>query len=180
MSYFAGFDLSFAGAALVIIDDNNNIVLQKLVSTKHENQDEYDIERRMIQIRSELSQEFDKFKSHICAICIEGISYGSQGEGSAQQAALNYYIRIMLYEQGIKFKTPSPSSLKKFTCGDGKGQAKKELMLLKCFTKFGVEFESNDLCDAYCLARLAKADLHKPILPVRKEKKKKEKKNKDK
>jgi hypothetical protein len=51
-------------------------------------------------------------------------------------------------------------------------------MLLRCFTKFGEAFEDDNICDAYCLARLSKADLHKPILPIMRVKKKKEKKNK--
>lgn len=172
-SLFAGFDLSFAGSALVIIDHENNIVLQKLASTKHDNKDIYDIERRMLEIRCELWNAFKEFKNSISEICIEGISYGSQGEGSVQQAALNYFIRIMLYEENLKYKMIPPASLKKFVCGDGKGMAKKNLMLLKCFTKFGVEFEDDNICDAYSLARFAKADFHKPILPVRIEKKKK-------
>jgi Holliday junction resolvasome RuvABC endonuclease subunit len=49
----------------------------------------------------------------------------------------------------------SPSTLKTFVCGRGKGKAKKELMLMRCALKFKQEFEDNNICDAYCLARYA-------------------------
>jgi hypothetical protein len=32
-------------------------------------------------------------------------------------------------------------------------------MLLHCFKKWGEEFENNNLCDAYCLARMALEDM---------------------
>jgi hypothetical protein len=44
------------------------------------------------------------------------------------------------------------------TKGKKKG-SKKELMLLHCFKKWGQEFENNNLCDAYCLARMAMEDM---------------------
>lgn len=48
-----------------------------------------------------------------------------------------------------------PSSLKKFATG--KGNAPKDNVLLAVFKKWGVEFKSNDLADAYTAARIAYA-----------------------
>jgi crossover junction endodeoxyribonuclease RuvC len=45
----------------------------------------------------------------------------------------------------------APTALKKFITG--KGNAKKELMLMKIFKRYGLEFENNNLADAYALAR---------------------------
>jgi Holliday junction resolvasome RuvABC endonuclease subunit len=43
--------------------------------------------------------------------------------------------------------------IKKFITGTG--TAKKELMLLKVYKKFGEEFQDNNICDAFCLGKLA-------------------------
>jgi Holliday junction resolvasome RuvABC endonuclease subunit len=46
----------------------------------------------------------------------------------------------------------APGTLKKYVTGSG--AAKKNVMLLHAFKKFGTSFEEDDECDAYCLARL--------------------------
>ena len=54
----------------------------------------------------------------------------------------------------LKYQIVPPTKLKKFVCGTGR--AKKDLMLLNAYKKFKVSFESSDICDAYCLARMLK------------------------
>lgn len=48
-----------------------------------------------------------------------------------------------------------PTSLKKFATG--KGNVPKDNVMLAVFKKWGVEFKSNDLADAYTVARVAYA-----------------------
>jgi Holliday junction resolvasome RuvABC endonuclease subunit len=67
--------------------------------------------------------------------------------------ALHFMIRIMLKKREINYSIIAPGTLKKFVTGDGR--AKKDLMLLKVFKKWGVEFADDNLADAYSLARLA-------------------------
>ena len=70
--------------------------------------------------------------------------------------AVHYLIRIFLFQNNIKHKIIAPTELKKFVTG--KGQCKKDLILLNVFKKWGVEFDNSDLADAYGLARMALED----------------------
>ena len=70
--------------------------------------------------------------------------------------ALHFMVRIMLKKRGVDFKIIAPGTLKKFVTGDGR--AKKDLMLLKVYKKWGVEFDNDNLADAYGLARMALED----------------------
>jgi len=89
-------------------------------------------------------------------VYIEGPSFASSGQFVLQMGALHYYLRIFLLKNNTNFKVIAPGTLKKFVTGSGKG--KKELILLKTFKKWGVEFENNNLADAYGLARMALED----------------------
>ena len=55
--------------------------------------------------------------------------------------------------ENIKFKPIAPTTIKKFVTGNG--QCKKNLMLLQVYKKFGIEFDSDDECDAFSLAKFA-------------------------
>jgi Holliday junction resolvasome RuvABC endonuclease subunit len=103
----------------------------------------------------ELEENF-KFVPNIAglhSVCIEGPSYASNGAFVLQMGALHFMIRIMLKKREINYSIIAPGTLKKFVTGDGR--AKKDLMLLKVFKKWGVEFADDNLADAYSLARLA-------------------------
>ena len=64
--------------------------------------------------------------------------------------------RIFLCKKNINYKVITPGTLKKFVTG--KGQCKKDLILLKVYKKWGEEFDDNNLADAYSLARMAIED----------------------
>ncbi len=61
-----------------------------------------------------------------------------------------------MFKKNVNFKIIAPGTLKKFVTGDGR--AKKDLMLLKVYKKWGVEFSDDNLADAYGLARHALED----------------------
>ena len=144
---FVGMDPSYNGFAIVILDQDANIIDQKLFgSTKTK-----EAEDRLI----ELEQEYD-FIPHIAclhSVCVEAPAYSSRGQFILQMGALHYMIRIMFRRQNVKFKVIAPTTLKKFVTGTGR--AKKDLMLLKVYKKWGVEFSDDNLADAYGLARMA-------------------------
>ena len=145
--YFIGVDLSLTGSAAIIIDNQANIVKQELVSTKSDEQ----IENRFKIILDAL--DFCRKVVNLKMIYVEGLSYGSKGQAALELAGLHYLFRYSLCISSTPYKIIPPTELKKFLTG--KGNSKKELMLLHCYKKFGIEFDSNDLCDAYCLARYA-------------------------
>lgn len=144
---FVGMDPSYNGFAIVVLDKDANIIEQKLFGSNSDKE----IEDRLL----ELEQEFKFVPNIIClhSVCIEGPSYSSNGAFILQMGALHFMIRLLLKKRGVDYKIIAPGTLKKFVTGDGR--AKKDLMLLKVYKKWGVEFNDDNLADAYGLARLA-------------------------
>jgi len=149
---FVGLDPSYNGFAIMVLDKEGTIIEQKLLTSDTKKE----AEERIIEL-----EEGFKFVPNIAglhSVCIEGPSYSSNGAFQLQMGALHFYLRIFLFKKDVRYKIIAPGSLKKFVAGEGKGRAKKELMLLKTYKKWNVEFEDNNLCDAYGLARMALED----------------------
>jgi len=146
--YFIGLDLSMTGTGMIIIDNNLNIINQELISSSPSDGSN---EKRIIKLKNNIFSFLPEDLKMINKIGIEGISYGSKGRSIAEMSALNYFIRISCLENNLSYMEIPPTTLKKFITG--KGNSPKDLMLLKTYKKFGVEFDNNNLCDAYCLAR---------------------------
>lgn len=144
---FVGVDPSFNGFAIVVLDKNANIIEQKLIKSDSK----LLIEERILQ----LEKEFSFIPNIVClhSVFIEGPSFSSDGAFVLQMGALHYYLRIFLHKKKTNYKIIAPGTLKKFITGTG--NAKKELMLLNVYKKFGMEFSDNNLCDAYALSRYA-------------------------
>jgi len=88
-------------------------------------------------------------------VCIEGFSYGSKGAGVSTQYGIGWVLRAELYKRGIEYIEVPPSSLKKFATG--KGNCKKDAMVLPIYKKWQFESDSDNIRDAYVLARVAQA-----------------------
>ena len=144
---FVGLDLSFNGTGLTVLSDSSEILSQKLIASSPKES----IEQRIIYVSNEIFCEVKKLETFI--ICVEGLSLASHGQATLDLAGLHFYVRILIYldypEEGV-YVIP-PNTLKKFVTGTGRCQ--KNLMLLKTYKKFGVEFSDDNLCDSYCLAR---------------------------
>lgn len=152
--YFVGLDLSLTGSGFIIIDGNANLITKKVISSNSNDSSEY----RIQQITHSILKELFEFRVDIKAIYMEGISYGSQGKGFAELSGLFYHTQIKLKEDfpQVDIQTIPPTVLKKYI--SGKGNVKKELVILNVYKKFGVEFDNSDLADAYSLARMALED----------------------
>jgi crossover junction endodeoxyribonuclease RuvC len=88
-------------------------------------------------------------------ICIEGFSYGSKGKGVSTQYGIGWLIRAELIRNGYTYIDVPPTSVKKFATG--KGNAKKDAMVLPIFKHWGFEHISDNVRDAYVLAQMAKS-----------------------
>jgi crossover junction endodeoxyribonuclease RuvC len=144
---FVGMDPSYNGFAIIVIDKDANIIEQKLLSSDTI----LEAEDRIIQL-----EEGFKFVANIRQLknlYIEGPAYSAKGAFILQMGALHYYLRIFFRKNNIDYKIITPGTLKKFTTGSG--NAKKNLMLMKVYKRWGVEFADDNLADAYSLARLA-------------------------
>jgi crossover junction endodeoxyribonuclease RuvC len=144
---FVGVDPSYNGFAIMVLDEKGDIVEQRLLSSSTDKE----IEERILELKEGFKFIAEMIRLH--SICIEGPSFSSNGKFVLQMGALHYYLRLFLYEKGIEYKIVTPNELKKFVCGNGR--AKKDLMLMKTFKKWGIEFEDDNLCDAYGLAQIA-------------------------
>lgn len=166
---FVGLDLSLNGTAIVIVDDKGKILSKNRFKTKPIDL----IEDRLFFISSQVLSVLET--TNIERLYIEGLSYSSSGQSTMELAGLHYVVRCLIAQKyGVIYKLVAPPSLKKFV--SGVGNCKKNLMLLYAFKKFGEEFDDDNICDAYCLARMA-IDEHKrglsPInIPIVKGKKK--------
>ncbi len=95
---------------------------------------------------------------NIHAVAIEGYSYASKG-ASYQIAEWGGVLRLGLLDCLVNLKYIAivpPATLKKFVIGHARrGESGKEVMLLKTYKRWGLEFSDNDLCDAHGLAHAA-------------------------
>ena len=144
---FVGMDPSFNGFAIIVLDKDSNIVEQKLIASNKKSE----IEDRLM----ELEEEYSFIPNINClhSVFLEGPAFLANGKFALQMGALHFMIRLMLKKRGVNYSIIAPGTLKKFVTG--KGNAKKDLILLKVYKKWGVEFDNDNLADAYSLARMA-------------------------
>jgi crossover junction endodeoxyribonuclease RuvC len=151
-NYFIGLDLSINGTGFVIIDNEAKIINQKLITTNPKD----DIEDRFLNIIKELEIIYNN-TNVLQKVYIEGLSYQSVSSNAAQLAGIHFIVRLELKKNILDYKDKveiiPPGVLKKFVTG--KGNCKKNLILLNVFKKFGETFDDDNLADAYSLARLA-------------------------
>ena len=150
---FVGIDPSFNSTGIIVLDENAEIVDEKNFSLA-----KYDeIEEKLLKFEENIS--FIPTITRLGGVYIEGPAYMASGKYILQMGAMHFILRLFLYKRDVFFKVIAPGTLKKFVTG--KGNAKKDLMLLKVYKRWGVEFEVDDLADAYGLARMALEEFSK-------------------
>lgn len=146
---FVGIDPSINATGIIVLDEGANIIEQKLFSVKNEM-----FEESLIKYEKEIG--FIPNIINLQAVYLEGPAYQATGQAILQMGALHFMTRLFLFKKGKNYKIIAPGTLKKFVTGTGR--SKKDLMLLKVYKKWGVEFDDHNLCDAYGLARMALED----------------------
>lgn len=111
---------------------------------------------RLVDIREWLKDTLDYIsqKHHIEDLAMEGTVLASQAALVLGELSATVRLTIFDYfddERRYPLKVP-PMTLKKFAAG--KGNAKKQEMLLQIYKRWGVEFTDDNAADAYALARL--------------------------
>jgi len=147
---YIGIDPSYSSTGLIILDEEAKIVKQE---TYKFNQKGTDTEERLIHVKEKLIFPIMTLNNDDgpIKICMEGPSYSSRGSHVLQMGALNFFIRYWFRVLKLDYTIMTPQELKKFVTG--KGNSKKDLMLLQVYKKWGEEFSCDDLADAYGLAR---------------------------
>ena len=146
MPIVMGLDLSLTATGVVAVDDNWRIVERRLITStpKEENTP------RLTKIAISIMLSVGKIRPDL--VIIEGPAFGiSKTTSIFQLGELAGIVKRDLFTTNFPFIIVPPSQLKKFVTG--KGNAKKDLMLLAVHKKYGEDFEDDNLCDAYVLAR---------------------------
>ncbi len=96
-------------------------------------------------------------------VLLEGYSYGSPN-AAHPVGELGGVVRVALYEAAIHFEVVPPASIKIFACG--KGNAKKDDVLLAAVRRLDYQGNSGDEADALWLYALAMHALGSPIVSL--------------
>lgn len=144
MTRYVGIDPS-TRTGLVILNKHGEAECKVEVTTLEKRDPE-----RFLLIANQILSLVDKDDS----ITIEGFSYGSKGRGVSTQYGIGWLIRAELIRNGYTYTEVSPSAVKKFATG--KGNEKKENMVLPIYKHWGFEHSSDNVRDAYVLSQIAK------------------------
>lgn len=145
MTRYVGIDPS-TKTGFVVLGKDGQVKQQKEISSKKKQDPERFIDLAKQVLDSVSPADF---------VCIEGFSYGSKGAGVSTQYGIGWILRAEMHRRRIMYKEVPPSSLKKFATG--KGNCKKDAMVLPIFKKWGFESDSDNIRDAYVLAEIARS-----------------------
>lgn len=106
---------------------------------------------RLVDIENGFKSIIETYPKEQLHVFIEGYAYGAKYQRESL-AELGGVIRRFLYLQNLSFWIIPPTSLKLFVTGTGR--AKKNYMKKCTKEKWGETFKSDDVCDAYGIARL--------------------------
>lgn len=104
---------------------------------------------RLIYIENILNTLIDAQTS---LVVMEGYAFNPRAGQAFSLGELGGVIKRMVRLRGVPLISVAPGTLKKYVTGDG--NAKKNVMLLETFKRFGETFTNDNICDAYCLAKL--------------------------
>lgn len=158
MRRFVGIDPS-TKTGLVVLDEHGQVIRAKEL-TGVGNRDP----KRMVT----LIDEVISFITADDVICIEGFGFASQQ--AIQLGGIGWGIRMALFRRGFAYTDVSPAQVKKFATG--KGNTKKDEMVLPIYKRWGFEHSSDNVRDAFVIAQIAYAlsnetlNLSKPQLEV--------------
>jgi crossover junction endodeoxyribonuclease RuvC len=137
----------------VVLDDQGDTAIVGVINHKV-SPDRYGRFRKYVSTIADLVDVYG-----VDIVFVEGYSYAGKFNNSFQYE-LGACIRMRLHEDGIPFVEVPPTSLKKFVTG--KGNSKKDLMLLGVYKRWDFDTNDDNEADAYGLAQFGRAMIGKP------------------
>lgn len=146
MKISVGVDTSFTGTGFAIKDDNGFTF--KTIKTKPE--DFKDDTDRICFIRDEIIKSIPEGAT----VYIEDVfvGHGPSAGASLRLALLAGCVRAGLRDKGIAFTIVQPTMVKKYITG--KGNAHKDLIMMKVLQKYGIETTNNNESDSVVMAAM--------------------------
>ena len=140
-----GIDASLTGTGVVVLGGElqEDLIYCQRYSPKKNGVD------RLIEIEEYIATLLSSMEPDL--VTIEGYSYASANQAH-QIGELGGVIRRLLKVAGQKWKEIAPSQVKKFATG--KGNCKKDLVLMQVYKRWGQEFKTSDEADAFVLAKI--------------------------
>ena len=154
---YIGIDPSLRGNAVVIIDEGGKIIRDHLICTDAECY--INSEQRILDIFEQL--EYIVGTPNLTKIYIEGLAYSTNSMTLFERCGLLYMLTTAFLKNDIPYSVIPPPQLKKWHTTDG--HADKDFMMCVAKCKWGIDFQDDNICDAYCLARMALEDCNNNV-----------------
>lgn len=155
MIYTVGLDMSITCTGVVVLD-GDSIQLPKTQAEIKTKPEDGDIERFSLitnKIEEIITEEV--LDNPNTVIFAENMAFGAKGQ-ITRLAELRGIVRYCLYQRYNKHVVfVSTTTLKKFAVGKQAGKGKGPVMV-GCLKSWGFETQSDDIADAYVLARIAR------------------------
>jgi Holliday junction resolvasome RuvABC endonuclease subunit len=154
MSKILGLDVSTYIGCHLIDEIDNNANKSKLIHFK-----EYKGFKRLTCLEQSIGNLLDEWQPE--HVIIEGYALGSKNN-LVLMVEVGTLVRRQCYLRGLPYWTVPPNTLKLWTAG--KGNAQKPDMAAAVHKKWGFTNKSDDIVDAFALAKMGEAILADPDL----------------
>jgi crossover junction endodeoxyribonuclease RuvC len=152
MTRFVGIDPS-TKTGFVALDEHGNVLKAKELTGVGSHDP-----KRMVTLIDEIMDHLQQGD----VIGIESPANHATGSYVGQMFGIAWGIRMALFRRGWIYKDITPSQVKKFATG--KGNTKKDEMVLPIYRKWGFEHRSDNVRDAFVLAQIIKAISNPAVL----------------
>ena len=149
--YNVGLDLSYSGTGVVILGDAEPRTYEFAAGKAH-----LPVHERVIDLWKQLKRVLPSPEDYDVHIIIEGAAYGAEFNAFIL-GELNGGIKTLLFTEGFKYELAQPTTVKKYATGAGNAQ---KTFVAGCVAKkWGFVHSSNNVTDAYVMAKIAEAGL---------------------
>jgi len=163
-----GLDLSLAKTGVNILK-NKDVIYSGIIKSKPTDRTPMGETKRLMDITDDV---FTLIENKLWTlepdlVLIEGIAFMARNSTALSQlSGLSYLIRAELILNDWPFTIIAPTTLKKFITGSGK--ADKDVMMMKVYKDYGLEYSDNNESDAFGLSACGMAVLGNPLKKITK------------
>ncbi len=142
MATVIGIDASLTGAGVAVVKDGEFIASYRIVPKNKGVERLIEVETRIVDILRRHEPDL---------ICLEDYAHSKSGKAH-QMGELGGVLRVLFHKSELPWIVIGIGQLKKFVTGKGNG--KKDLVLMNVFKKWGLQFGNSDEADAFGLAKI--------------------------
>lgn len=145
MKLFLGLDPSLTSTGYCVLDEHGaTLWLGRFPICKAKGAS------RLFELEAHLDKALENLDGIPTLVAIEGYAFGAFA-GRERLGEWGGVLRLNLFKKHIPFIEIPPTTLKKYVTG--KGNAKKNQMLLSVYKKWGTSCKTDDEADSYALAQ---------------------------